>query len=140
MKIIRTLLIGLVSTTLIQGATADVVAVVSRDSSLDTLTRYELINIFLGKTYRLGDGSQVVPIDQRENSSVREEFYSRYAGKSSAQLKAYWSRMIFTGRGRPPRSLEDGRRVKQWVAENTNAIGYIDSELVDSSIKIIQVK
>jgi hypothetical protein len=62
-----------------------------------------LQDIFLGKTARFPDGSQAVPVDQSEGTIVRDEFYNKLVGKSAAQMKAYWSKIIFTGRGQPPR-------------------------------------
>jgi len=119
---------------------ADMVTVVSAESSVAELQQHELINIFLGKTQRLSDGTQVVPIDLREGSPLREEFYRRYAGKSPAQMKSYWSRMIFTGRGRPPKSLSDSLEIKRWLAVQPRAIGYIDRALVDTTVKVVRIR
>lgn len=118
---------------------ADVVPVVSADNPVGSLSSYELVNIFLGKTQRFPNGSKVIPIDQAEGSPVRAEFYTEFSGKSAAQVKAHWSKMIFTGRGRPPKMVADGNEVKKQLAENPGAIGYIERHLVDDSVKIVQV-
>ena len=86
-------------------ASADVVAVVSAVSPITALSKTEVVDIFLGKRTRFPDGSSAVPIDQTEGSSVREDFYSKFAAMSPAQLKAFWSKIIFTGRGQPPSSV-----------------------------------
>jgi len=116
---------------------ADVVAVVSAQSTVTTLSREQIVNIFLGKTSVAPGGEPIVPIDQAEGSPLRDEFYARYAGKSAAQIKAYWSKIIFTGRGYPPSTVPDSVAVKKQIVENPHAIGYIDQSLVDDSVRVL---
>lgn len=116
---------------------AEVVAVVSAHSAVNTLSREQIVNIFLGKTSVAPSGEAIVPIDQAEGSPLRDEFYARYAGKSPAQIKAYWSKIIFTGRGFPPTAVTDSVAVKKKIIENPHAIGYIDQSLVDDSVRVL---
>ena len=119
-------------------AVADVVAVVSAKNPVaTTLSNNQVVDIFLGKVSRFPDGSQAVPIDQAEGSAAREEFYLKFTGKSPAQLKAHWSKIIFTGRGKPPREVANSIEVKKLIAVNPNAIGYIEQSLVDNSVKVL---
>jgi ABC-type phosphate transport system substrate-binding protein len=117
-------------------AGADIVAVVSARSPITTLTRLQVVDIFLGKRTRFPDGSSGVPIDQIEGAA-REEFYARFADMSPAQLKAFWSRIIFTGRGQPPLAAASGREAKQLLLANPYAIGYVDQSMVDSSLRVV---
>jgi ABC-type phosphate transport system substrate-binding protein len=116
---------------------AEVVAVVSAKSAITTLTNSQLADIFFGKTNRLANGVQVVPIDQVEGSIARDEFYVKVAGKSAAQVKAYWSRIIFTGRGQPPREAPNSVETKKLIIENIAAIGYIELNMVDGSVRVL---
>jgi hypothetical protein len=77
-----------------------------------------------------------VPIDQAENSTARDEFYLR-VGKSAAQIKAYWSKIIFTGRGQPPPTAPNDIEIRKRIVGNPAAIGYIDRSLVDSTVKVV---
>jgi ABC-type phosphate transport system substrate-binding protein len=118
-------------------ASAEVVAVVSAKSPLSSLSKNEVADIFLGKASRFPDGSTAVPIDQAEGSAVREEFYLKFAGKSPAQLTAHWSKIIFTGRGQPPRIASTSAELKRLIAENPGAIGYLEQNMVDGSVKAL---
>lgn len=134
--------IGLVSVALTLGFTlsavrADVVAVVSSNSPITTLSKSQVVDIFLGKRTRFPDGSLAVPIDQTEGTAARNEFYSQLAAMSAAQLKAFWSKIIFTGRGQPPIALATSLEVKKALVANPNAIGYIDQSLVDTSVRVV---
>jgi ABC-type phosphate transport system substrate-binding protein len=119
---------------------AEVVAVVSSKSPVTTLSANQVADIFLGKTSRFPDGSQAVPVDQVEESPARDRFYAQFTGKSPAQMKAHWSKIIFTGRGQPPRQVPGNAEAKKFVADNPHAIGYIDNNLVDESVRVIAVQ
>lgn len=119
-------------------AAAEVVAVVSAKSPVNALSHPQIVDIFLGKANRFPDGSPAVPIDQAEGMAARDGFYLGVAGKSPAQVKAHWSKIIFTGRGQPPKEMADGSAVKKYLAEHPNAIGYLERSQVDASVKVVQ--
>jgi ABC-type phosphate transport system substrate-binding protein len=129
--------LGVALTLTIQGSVGDVVAVVSSTSSITTLSKSELADIFMGRTSRLANGVQPVPIDQAEGSIARTEFYANMAGKSPAQMKAYWSKIIFTGRGQPPAEVSNSVEMRTRVAQNPAAIGYIEQAMLDNSVKVV---
>jgi ABC-type phosphate transport system substrate-binding protein len=118
-------------------AGADVVTVVSSTSAVASLSKAQVTEIFLGKVSRFPDGAQAVPIDQEEGSSARDEFYLAYAGKSAAQMKSHWAKIIFTGRGQPPKSVSNSVDVRKLIAANPQAIGYIERSAVDGSVKVL---
>jgi ABC-type phosphate transport system substrate-binding protein len=122
---------------IVVGAHADVVAVVSSESQISTLTKNQIMDIFLGKRTRFPDGSSAIPIDLAEGSPVRDEFYTRLADMSPAQVKAFWARIIFTGRGQPPRTVSTGQEEKKLLIADPNTIGYIDRSLLDSSLRVV---
>ncbi|MDO9480507.1 MAG: phosphate ABC transporter substrate-binding protein, partial [Hydrogenophaga sp.] len=59
---------------------------------------------------------------------------------SPAQLKAHWSKIIFTGRGQPPIAVPNSIDVKKYVAANPNSMGYIDSTQLDASVRVLVTK
>ena len=118
----------------------DVVAVVSARSPIVSLSASQVADIFLGKASRFPDGSLAVPIDLNEDSPAREKFYAQLTGKSPAQMKAHWSKIIFTGRGQPPRQVANNAEAKKTISENPNAIGYIDASQLDSSVKVLALR
>jgi ABC-type phosphate transport system substrate-binding protein len=115
---------------------ADVVVVVSAKSQVVALSKGQVADIFLGKSARFPDGSSAVPIDQAEGAAVRDEFYNSITGKSAAQIKAHWSKIIFTGRGQPPKAVSSSA-ARELVAANPQAICYIERSAVDGSVKVL---
>lgn len=123
-------------------ARAEVVPVVSARCSVTALTQNQLVAIFLGKESRFPNGEPVMPLDQAEGNEARDEFYTRYAGQSPAQLKAYWSKLIFTGRSQPPREIASVHKLRKLLAASPYAIGYLRRSEVelDATLRIIEME
>ena len=118
-------------------AQAQVVVIVNPKSPTATMTADQVAAIFLGKTSVLPNGATAMPADQTETAAIREQFYAKVAGKQSAQVKAAWSRLVFSGKATPPRELPGSAEVKKFVAANTDAIGYIEKSALDGSVKAV---
>lgn len=116
---------------------AEVAVIVSPGNANTHIDQETIARVFLGKTKNFPDGSQAVPVDQSSGSDSRETFNAVVLGKSASQLKAYWSRLIFTGKGTPPKESGDDTAVKALISKNPNMIGYIDSSAVDDSVKVV---
>ncbi|MCD8523317.1 MAG: phosphate ABC transporter substrate-binding protein [Saccharospirillaceae bacterium] len=118
-------------------ANAEVAVIVSASNGNSALDQDTISRVFLGKTSNFPDGSQAIPVDQNEGAASREAFNDKVLGKSSSQLKAYWSRLIFTGKGTPPKESGSDTEIKDLVAKNPNLIGYVDASVVDGSVKVV---
>jgi ABC-type phosphate transport system substrate-binding protein len=118
---------------------AELVVIVSAKSPVTALRPEQVADIFLAQSGRFPDGEPAVALDLPVGSPLRNEFYSAVAAKSPAMMKAYWTKMVFTGRGQPPRELASSAAVRRMVAENPAMIGYIDRAALDASVKAVQV-
>lgn len=121
-------------------ANAEVVVVVSPKSPITEISRLELADVYLGRLTRLGNGQPVVPIDQAQRTDAHEEFYAEYLGRSAAAIKAHWARLIFTGRGQPPKSVQNDHAVIDRLVQNPNAIGYLNRQAVDDRVRVLNVE
>jgi ABC-type phosphate transport system substrate-binding protein len=113
------------------------VAVIVNKSFVDTMSEDDIANLFLGKTKTFPSGTLAIPVDQVAGSAPRVSFYEILTGKDDSQLKAYWSRQIFTGKGQPPREVGGDVDVVALVGVNPNMIGYVDAGAVNDSVKVI---
>lgn len=120
-------------------ASAELVVIVSARNPLPALSPDQVAAIFLGQAGRFPDGAEVVALDQRLGSNERKQFYAQVTGKTPALLKAHWSKMVFTGRGQPPREAIDNTSVRRMVADNPSMIGYIDRAALDDSVRPVLV-
>jgi len=124
--------ISLLSTT----AFADIVIVVNPNSGVSSISADEVKAIFLGKGSSLPNGTKAVPIEQAEGGT-RTLFIERVLHKTEEKLTAYWARLVFSGKGSPPKSVKDDDAVKAFVAETPGGIGYIDSAKADNSVTTV---
>lgn len=118
-------------------ATAEVAVIVNSSNANATMSSSDISRIFLGKSSKFPNGSQASAVDQNDGSAARSEFNDKVLSKTASQLKSYWSRLIFTGKGTPPKQLDNDAAVKAAVASDPSAIGYINSSAVDASVKVV---
>lgn len=137
MKLPSRALLGIILGSLAISAHADLAVVVAAKSAVGNLSKQQVSDLFLGKVATFPDGSQAVPVEMAESAPQREEFHGKVTGKTPAQLKAYWSKQMFSGTGIPPKEVPGTGDVKKLVSSNPNMIGYVDKDAVDASLKVI---
>ncbi len=115
---------------------ADIV-VITNPSNTATLSQSDVKRIFLGKMKSFPDGGTILSVNQSAGSDVRKTFDKQALGKSPSQMKAYWSKLVFSGKGNPPKELLSDAEIIKLVAENPAVIGYIDSANKTSDVKVV---
>jgi hypothetical protein len=126
---IRNITLGTLLTVTSLAHAGDVVVVVA--AGAPSPSKDEIANVYLGRS------TDLKPLDLPESNPVRQFFYKKATDRDSAQVKAVWARINFTGRGKPPKELPDATAVKKAVAADPKAIGYILKSDVDSTVKVI---
>lgn len=112
------------------------VVVVSQESAIDSLSQNQVRQIFNGQLRRVS-GISVKPLDLPNGSASRDAFYQQVTGKSAEQMKSYWARMIFTGRGMPPREVSSEREMVVLIASDQSYVGYVDETKVPAGVKVV---
>lgn len=115
---------------------ADVAIIVHKDNSNNKISQNEVSRLYLGKLKKFPNGTDAIPIDLASGAS-KKHFYAKVVRKNDAQLRAYWSRIIFTGKGQPPRQESSEDSVVNLVGSNPNLIGYVDTSKVTDAVKVI---
>ncbi|MBL8459656.1 MAG: hypothetical protein JNM92_09865, partial [Zoogloea sp.] len=115
---------------------AEILIVTSNRSGPIELTREQAEKLYLGRSTTLSDGSSASLVDL-PNGSVRDEFYLKLTGKNPAQIQAYWSRLVFTGRALPPREARSMAEARQWLTDTPNLIGYLDRNEPTAGMRIL---
>ncbi len=106
-SIIKTMAVAASAIMLASVSQAEIAIIVNNSVSVPSISADEAANIFLGKVNELPGGIRMVPIDQEDGQKAHAEFYNKVVKKDAAQLNAYWSRLIFTGKGEPPKKMAD---------------------------------
>ena len=117
---------------------ADVAVIVNPDNS-SALSDSDISRLFLGKLKKFSSGDKAVAINLKFGSNTRDEFESKVLGKTSSQIKAYWSKRVFSGKGKPPPELVSDKDILTMVASDNNVIAYVDAASVDDSVKVVKI-
>ena len=78
-----------------------------------------------------------MPLDLEEGSATREVFLSEVVKKSKSQYSAYWAKIMFTGKGVPPKVVTSDKDMIELVSKNPNIIGYVDSANVTPDVRVV---
>lgn len=134
--IVVTLFIGLLCYS--PYSSASIVVISNKASSISNLSMGTIRRIYLSKIKRVPNSSVIpLPIDQSETTPIRAQFNRKVIQMSAAQLRSYWAKRIFTGKGGPPKTVSNDRDVISLVESNRNIIGYIDSRHLNGRVKIV---
>jgi hypothetical protein len=109
--------------------------VVAKDSPLGAMEAEEVKKVFLGREPQLG--GQAVTVVYQKDGPVRADFEGKVLGKSGADLTAYWSKLIFTGKAQAPEEVAGDAAVKTRLAGSPGAVGYVSDGAVDGSVKVL---
>ncbi|MBD5802631.1 hypothetical protein AZOA_20600 [Azoarcus sp. Aa7] len=118
------------------GALAQIVIVAGARSPLPELTPEQTEQFYLGRAHTLPDGS-VVTLADLPPGSIRDHFYQQLTRKNASQIRAHWSRMVFTGRALPPQQADSVAELRQWLTAQPNLIGYIPATEADGRVKVL---
>jgi hypothetical protein len=105
--------------------------VVIAHPSAAEISQDEISRIYMGRA------GSLMPVNLPDGNPLRDHFEQELLGRSPAQMKAYWSRLVFTGKGRPPVEVASSAEKIDFVAANPNSIGYIPASDVTDQVKVI---
>ena len=112
-------------------------AVIVNPANNANINKEDIARLFLSKVKKFADGSQAIPINSASGSEIRMTFNTAVAGKNESQMKAYWSTLVFTGKGVPPKEVSSDSEMMDLVGKNPSVIGYVDSNSVNDSVKVV---
>lgn len=115
------------------------VAVIVHPSNTASLNPEAIAQIYLGRSKSFPDGKAALPLGQPEGSKTTEQFNQKVLNKSGSQIKAYWSKLVFTGKGTPPKEINSDAEVLDLVSQNPSVIGYVDKASVTDKVKVLAI-
>ncbi|MEW5008584.1 MAG: hypothetical protein AB1Y36_04805 [Cycloclasticus sp.] len=110
------------------------ITIIVHPSNGNTMTPKEISRLFLGKSKSFPNGDTAAPLVL--NNDTAKEFNTKLLGKSASQLKAYWSKLVFTGKATPPQRVSE-EQMFELIKTNPNMIGYTDSSTINAGVKAI---
>ncbi len=113
--------------------------VVHAENPTPSLSRERVSKMFLKGLARWESGERVTPVDQL-HGRVRASFTVAVMGRSTAAIRSFWQRQIFSGKGAPPPELDGDRAVLEFVSANLGGIGYVSHEAVlGPGVRVLEI-
>lgn len=112
-----------------------VAVIVTERSALKALSQADVAAAFLGMVAGRDRIQSIQPADS-DDPVLREAFYQLLLGRSRNQMRAYWSRMVFTGQGKPPPMLSS-EEVARDLMEQPNMIAYVRADQKIAGTRIV---
>lgn len=123
--------------TLLPAYAASIAVVVHKDNPIDSLTRKQVADIYMGRGTELRKHPDLLVLDYQGDSKLRERFYWALTGKSLAQINAYWARLSFSGQANAPHRLVDQAAVLQSLKRNADTLGFVDAANINDDIDVV---
>lgn len=114
-----------------------IAVIIHPDNPLQSLDKDQVAHLFLRKAKAFPGGVLAKPVVMPENSPVRDRFEREILRREPLQIRAYWARLVFTGRGKPPKAMPTPEDIKRYVAAEPAAISYLPTSEVDDSVKVV---
>ena len=119
-------------------ALAGEILIVNSANGAAKVSKKNVKKMLLGKMKKWKGGEKVV-VGTLQGGKVHETFIKKFAGKTAKQFTNYWRKMVFSGKGKMPKSFESEEELIAFVAENEGALGYIDSATAHDSVKALPI-
>ena len=117
---------------------AELVLIVHKDFPMDKISKKSLKKIYRNKMKKWKHGGSIVRSFLKKGKT--HKVFCKVLKKSPSKLDRFWLKQVFTGKGAAPESFSNGKAMIAFIAENKNALGYVDSSIDTSNVKIISLK
>lgn len=114
--------------------------VANKANPVEEISAKDLQKIFLGEKTTWSDGNQI-KLAVVNSGDLYGVFTRDIMKMTAVQFSMYWKQKIFTGSGvgTDIKFFKDGKKLKEYITSTPEAIGYIQSDLLDDSIKQVKV-
>ena len=116
---------------------AEQFAIVVNANNNEAIEISDVERIYLGKKGAADSRFEGKPIHLPRDNRLFKAFSKKVLGKTPSQLRAYWAKRIFTGKGRPPDTVSSQSELVEILTNNLNAIGYMNMTKVSPQLRII---
>jgi ABC-type phosphate transport system substrate-binding protein len=130
--------LGLATTSLAEDHAFKVI--VHPDNAVAEVDRGFLRDAYLKKIVEWDGGETIRPIDLSAHHPVRDKFSDEVLRKTPAQLRAYWTQQIFSGKAVPPPEADTVADAIAYVLANKGAVGYVPADVDTGKAKVVRIK
>ncbi|TBX19930.1 hypothetical protein TK45_15820 [Bowmanella sp. JS7-9] len=120
-----------------QSGAEELVVVVNKANPVTTLQKSQIIDIYMGKFVAFPNGASAFPVDFESDMSLRTAFFETLLEQPVSRVNAYWSRLRFAGKVRPPAKERTVQGVLAYIRDNPGGVGYLPANAVTPDVKVV---
>lgn len=123
-----------------QAGADDVAVIVNKSNPVDGLTLAQLRKIVLAQELKWPQGKKIDVLMTTPGQAERSSTIKIVCGMNETDFTLHFMHASFKGEtGDPPKAVGFSMQVRQAVAGNANAIGFIKASEVDGSVKVVPI-
>ncbi|TAG55254.1 MAG: hypothetical protein EAZ27_07425 [Cytophagales bacterium] len=114
-----------------------VVIIVNKENPIEKLSVSEIKLYWLRKVKKRWTelNKNIKPVDRKGKSSEQEAFYKKVLKMSAIDVESYFSQKQYESAEKPQDKFSSDKDIIDFVSEQEGAIGFINSNSVNSEIK-----
>ena len=100
----------------------------------------DLRSIYTMKKNLWSNGDRIAVFVLSDDNATHKEFCRKLLKVFPRQLESVWYRLVYSGTGEKPVSVNSEKEMIELVTNTPGAIGYIQSESLHEETKVISIK
>lgn len=118
----------------------EIAVVVNKENPIESLTSDDLTRIFKQEKQYWENGKKIYFLMQETGSPEKEVVLRKIFKMDHESLKKFWLTKMFRGEiSSFPKTLSSNAAVKRFTNQSESAIGYIDADETDTSVKVLLI-
>lgn len=118
----------------------DIAVIVNPENQINSITQRDLRKILLYEKTFWKNGSRIFLVLRESGSREKKILMKKIYKMNDEELKKLWLSKLFKGEiPSPPKIVHSDQSMKLFVERVPTAIGFIDSDLTDDTVKILRV-
>lgn len=114
--------------------------IVNKTNPVNDISFKDLIRIFKYEKMYWDNGKKIFFIMHESGSYEKECVLKKIYRMTNKELKKFWISKMFKGEITSfPRTMSSNESVKRFVSSVPNAVGYIDANFTDDSVKVLKI-
>ncbi|MBA4143159.1 MAG: hypothetical protein H0X43_09185 [Nitrosospira sp.] len=105
-----------------------------------TLAKTSLRAIFGMRLHSWPDGRAIKVFVMPDDTPLHAAFSKEKLNVFPYQLRSAWDRLVFSGTGQAPETVNSPEEMLARVASTPGAIGYLNKSWIDGSVNVLQIK
>ncbi|MDP5030133.1 MAG: hypothetical protein NWQ54_06190 [Paraglaciecola sp.] len=131
------LLFSLLFISFSEARSPQLVVVVNKNNAIEALSKREVIDIFMGRYLTFPDGETAQPVDLPAATALKSDFYLQLVNRDEQKINAYWARLLFSGRAKPPEAATSIEDALNKIQNSQYSIAYLPEDQLTDDVKVV---